>query len=157
MTNLPDLMGKTLLFALAMGAATAASAQSLPVTGMVAHPGPVALATLAPVTFTARFHTKHGSVAHSWSGPLLRDVVNAAGVNDAPGRKTHMRHCLMISGADGYGVAVAMGEIDAEGEAKQVIVAMREDGTALPAPRLIVPGDSSFARGVQGIAGIDVR
>jgi hypothetical protein len=38
-----------------------------------------------------------------------------------------------------------------------VIVALREDDKPMAAPRLVVPGDSSFTRGVHDLAGLDVR
>ena len=134
-----------------------AQAPSVQVTGMVAHPGPVALSALKPVAVSASFHTMHGAQSHRWSGPLLLDVVNAASVVDVPGKRTHMQHVILARGADGYAVAIAIGEIEPGGEGKQVIVALREDDKPMAAPRLVVPGDSSFTRGVHDLAGLDVR
>jgi hypothetical protein len=132
-------------------------AQSVQVTGMVAHSGAVALAGLKPVTVAGSFQTMGGTQAHHWSGPLLLDVLDVAGIADAPGKKTHFRHVIMASGADGYAVAVALGEIDPIGEGKQVIVALTQDGKALDKPRLVVPGDSHAARGVHDLVGLEVR
>lgn len=143
-----------LLFA---GAASAQPGPSVQVTGMVTHPGPVALGALKPVTVDAHFNTMHGVQGHRWSGPPLLDVVDAAGVRDEPGKKTHMRHVIMVQGADGYEAAVAIGEIDPMGEGKQVIVAVREDDKPMPAPRLVAPGDTSFARGVHDLKVLEVR
>lgn len=147
------------------GAAQAAPAVQVPsvqvrsvqVEGMVAHPGPVALDRLTQTDVTAKFATMHGVQAHTWRGPLLLDVVNTAGVKDEPGKKTHFRHTFLAWGADGYGVAIAMGEIDPKGEGKQVIVAVAEDSKPLDAPRLIVPGDHAFARGVRALTRVEVR
>jgi hypothetical protein len=130
---------------------------ALTVTGLVAHPGKIALDKLKPVTVSASFKTMHGPQAHRWSGPLLLDVIDAATVQDEPGKKTHLRHVILARGADGYTVAVAIAEIDFMGEGKQVIVALNEDDKPLPAPRLIVPGDASFARGVHDLSSLDVR
>jgi hypothetical protein len=130
---------------------------SLPVTGMVNHAGPVSLSTMKPVTVTASFHTMHGEDSHSWTGPLLLDVLNTAGIEDAPGKKTHFLHVIMAHGSDGYTVAVAIGEIDPRGEGKQIIIALQQDGQALKTPHLIVPRDNAFARGVRDLAGIEVR
>jgi DMSO/TMAO reductase YedYZ molybdopterin-dependent catalytic subunit len=137
-----------------MGAAPPPSVQ---VTGLVAHAGPVALAGLPQVTVAASFHTMHGEQAHKWTGPLLRDVLAAAAITDAPGKRTHMRHVIMVSGTDGYAVAIAIGEIESGGENKQVIVALQQDNDTLPAPRLVVPGDTSFTRGVRDLATLEVR
>jgi hypothetical protein len=139
------------------GGAWAAAAPAVQVSGLVAHPGPVALAGLKQVDVAASFQAKGGRQAHRWSGPRLLDVLGVAGVTDEPGRKTHMRHVILARGADGYAVAVAIGEIEPVGEGKQVIVALREDDVPLEAPRLVVPGDAHFARGVRGLVALEVR
>jgi hypothetical protein len=144
-----------LVAACALLAGTAAA--PLSVTGMVRHPGPVALDKLPPVTVEAKFSTMHGPQDHHWAGPLLRDVINEAGVTDEPGKKSFMRHVIMARGADGYAVSIAIAEIDPMGEAKKIIVALRQDDKPLPTPRLIVPGDASFARGVHDLTSLDVR
>jgi hypothetical protein len=134
-----------------------AGAPSVQVTGMVAHKGDVALAGLKAVSVSASFQTMGGQQAHRWSGPLLVDVLAAASVTDEPGKKTHLRHVILAKGADGYAVAVAIGEIETVGEGKQVIVALAEDDKPLAAPRLVVPGDSHFARGVRDLVALEVR
>jgi hypothetical protein len=139
------------------GVAMAQPGPSVQVNGMVTHAGPVALGSLKPVTVDAHFNTMHGTQAHRWSGPLLLDVVDAAGLKDEPGQKTYMRHVIMAQGADGYTVAIAIGEIDPKGEGKQAIIAFREDDKPMPTPRLVVPGDSSFARGVHELTALEVR
>jgi hypothetical protein len=148
------------VFVIALVCAGAAAAQPVPslaVSGSVSHPGPVALAGLKQVAVSASFHTRHGQEAHTWRGPLLLDVIGAARLVDAPGKKTHMQHVILARGSDGYAAAIAIGELEAGGEGKQVIVALTEDGKPVPAPRLIVPGDASFARGVHDLTGLDVR
>jgi hypothetical protein len=145
----------SLAAALVCGAA--APAPVVQVTGMVAHAGPVALASLPQVTVAAKFNTMHGPQAHRWSGPLVANVVAAAGVQDEPGKRTHMRHVVMAVGSDGYGAAIALGEFDAMAEGKQIIVAVREDDKPMAAPRLVVPGDSSFTRGVHDLVTLEVR
>ncbi len=134
-----------------------AAAASLQVTGLVNHPGPITLDTLKPVTVDATFQTMHGPQSHHWSGPLLLDVINQAGLKDAPGFKTHMRHVIMAQGADSYAVSVAIGEIDPKGEAKHIIIALREDDKPLGSLRLIVPGDASFARGVYELKSLEIQ
>jgi hypothetical protein len=146
-----------ILAAMYAGVAQAQPAPSVVVSGMVSHPGPVLLLGLKPVTVSAHFATMHGEDAHSWTGPLLADVIAAAGVTDAPGKKTHWRHVIIAEGADHYGVAVSIGEIDPKGAGKQVIVAVKEGDKALAAPRLIVPGDASFARGVHELVSLEVK
>jgi len=139
------------------GGAWAAGPVTVQVSGMVAHLGPVALAGLKQVPVAASFRTMGDEQAHRWSGPLLLDVLAAASVTDEPGKKTHMRHVILARGTDGYAVAVAIGEIEPVCEGKQVILALTEDDKKLAAPRLVVPGDTHFARGVHDLVALEVR
>jgi hypothetical protein len=140
--------------------ATNARAQSVTVSGMVAHPGPLdaaALGALKQVSFKGSFDSMSGRQTHSWTGPLLLDVLNKASLTDEPGKRTHIRHVILAEGSDGYAASVAIGEIEPKGEGKQVIIALTQDGAALKAPRLVVPGDASFTRCVHDLVRIDVR
>lgn len=150
-------MKRQMFAVVALLCGAAAPAPVVQVTGMVAHAGPVALASLPQVTVAASFKTMHGPQSHHWTGPLLASVVAAAGVQDEPGKRTHMRHVILALGSDGYGVAVALGEFDPMAEGKQIIVAVRQDDTPLPSPRLVVPSDASFTRGVRDLVTIEVR
>ncbi len=148
-----------LLCALCAGALPVQAAP-LSLSGMVTHPGvidPNALAALKQVTYSGSFDSMSGRQTHRWTGPLLLDVLNQAGVTDEPGKRTHIRHVILARGSDGYAVAVAIGEIDPKGEGKQVIVALTQDGTSLRAPRLVVPGDASFTRAVHDLENLDVK
>lgn len=127
------------------------------VTGSVAHPGAIALDALPQVTFSGSFQAMGAARTHSWRGPRLLDVLNKAGITDAPGKKTHLRHTILATGADGYAVAVSLGEIDPIAEGKQVVVALSQDGTPLPTPRLVVPGDKHAARGVHNLVTLSVQ
>jgi hypothetical protein len=127
---------------------------------MVAHPGAVgtsALAGLKQVTYTGSFDSMSGKQTHRWTGPSLLDVLNQAGITDAPGKRTHMRHVILARGSDGYAAALAIGEIDPKGEGKQAIIALTQDGKPLRAPRLVVPGDASLTRAVHDVVEIQVR
>jgi hypothetical protein len=113
--------------------------------GMPAHPLHIA------------FETARGRHEGDFSGPLLLDVVNAAGIVDEGDERTHLRHTILVTGSDGYGAALAIGEIDPAHENKPVIVADLEDGKPLGAPRLIVPGDGHGGRSVHDVVAIEVR
>jgi DMSO/TMAO reductase YedYZ molybdopterin-dependent catalytic subunit len=140
--------------------APCACAQTIAVSGMVAHAGPMdvtALAAMKQTGFKGSFNSMSGMQTHSWTGPLLLDVLDRAGLTDEPGKRTHIRHVILARGADGYAAAVAIGEIDPKGEGKQVLVALTQDGKALKTPRLVVPGDRSFTRSVHDLTAIEVR
>jgi hypothetical protein len=88
---------------------------------------------------------------------LLWSLIDGAGLIDAPGRKTRPLHVFLASGADGYAVAVAIGEISPKYEGKQVLVAYRKNGKPLPGLELVVPGDRHAARFVKTLLAIDVK
>jgi DMSO/TMAO reductase YedYZ molybdopterin-dependent catalytic subunit len=137
-----------------------ARAQTVTVSGMVAHAGPMdaaALIALKQVSYKGSFQSMSGTQAHAWTGPLLLDVLDRAGLTDEPGKRTHIRHVILARGADGYAAALAIGEIDPKGEGKQILVALTQDGKALKSPRLVVPGDRSFTRSVHDLTVIEVR
>jgi hypothetical protein len=147
---------KALLFALLLGAPSAWG-QSVAVTGMVSHGGKVELAALKQVSFSGSFNTMSGRQTHRWTGPLLLDVLDQAGMTDAPGKRTRMQHVILATGTDGYAAAIALGEIDPKGEGKQVIVAVTQDGAPMKAPRLVVPDDASFTRCVHDLATLEIK
>lgn len=146
----------------AMAAALLAGAAAAPapvqLSGAVRHAGPWtagALAALPQTEITALDAHVKGRT-HKYSGPLLLAVLEFAGWADAPGRATHLRHTMRVRGADGYEVALAVGEIDPRMEGKDVILALTEDGATLPAPMLVVPRDHHAGRRVQDVVAIEV-
>ena len=62
---------------------------------------------------------------------------------DEPGKNANLRRTLLITGRDGYTVALAVGEIDPHYEGKQVIVAYSggDPPASMTFLRLVVPGD----------------
>jgi hypothetical protein len=132
----------------------------LAVTGEVAHPKTYTRAELAalPASSVKIDATgDNGPLSGTFSGPLLLTLVQQASPIDAPGKKTHYRHVLMVTGRDGYAVALALGEIDTHLEGKTVIVALRQDAKDLAAPRLVVPGDRRPPRFVKDVVGVEVK
>jgi hypothetical protein len=65
----------------------------------------------------------------------------------------------MITGRDGYAVALALGEIDPHYEGKQIIIAYLggEPSASMSSLRLIVPGDVHGGRSVRDVAKIELR
>jgi DMSO/TMAO reductase YedYZ molybdopterin-dependent catalytic subunit len=144
----------------ALPAAAAAQSWQVTITGMVARATTMSAAdleALKQVDLAGSFESMSGRQTHKWTGPLLLDVLDHAGMIDEPGKRTHMRHAFLARGSDGYAVAVAIGEIDPKGEGKRAVVALTQDGTKLKAPRLVVPGDSSFTRSVHDLVEIKVN
>lgn len=115
------------------------------------------LQALPAITVEVTVATAQGPRHIAYTGALLWPLLQAAAPVDAPGRATQNQHVLMARGSDGYAVAVAFGEMDPHLEGKQVLIAYLMDGNPLPAPRLVVPGDSHGGRAVHDLAAIEVR
>lgn len=128
--------------------------------GGIKDPRTLALAdlqALPAVTVEVTVAAAQGPRRITYTGALLWPLLQAAAPVDAPGHATQHQHVLMARGSDGYAVAVAFGEMDPHLEGKQVLIAYAMDGLPLPAPRLVVPGDSHGARAVHDLAAIEVR
>jgi hypothetical protein len=114
------------------------------------------LKALPQVTADVSFETGHGQQSGHYSGALLWDVVDKAGITDAPGAnaKHHLQHAVLITGRDGYEVAVAIGEIDPDFENKTILLV---DEGAEKGIRLVVPGDKKGGRAVRDVVKIEIE
>jgi hypothetical protein len=94
-----------------------------------------------------------GPVAHTFTGPLLLDVLAAAGPRFDPAIKNDkLRHFISVTASDGYRALLGYGEIDPSFENKQVLLATTQDGSPTTGgPRLAVPGDTAGGRYVTGV------
>jgi DMSO/TMAO reductase YedYZ molybdopterin-dependent catalytic subunit len=154
------MRGAACLATLLLCAAPAAA--QVKIDGLVDHPQTLSgdqLKAFPATQVEASFATMHGTLHHRWTGALLWDVVNKAGLRDEPGKRTAMRHSFLIIGADGYAATLAIGEIEPGLEGKQVILAYHQNDppSDLPAPKLIVPGDRKGARQIHDVVEIEVR
>ena len=153
-----------LAVALALWAAPALS-QSAPlaVDGHVAHPAQLTLdqvKALPPVTVSLTFQTDHGPQTSTWTGALLLDIVKqAAPVDSGPDKSAPLQHTILARGRDGYGVALAIGEIDPRFAGKQVIVAYQQGGKPMENQtfRLVVPGDAHGGRSVNDLVSLTIN
>jgi hypothetical protein len=102
------------------------------------------------------FETGHGPQSGHYAGALLWDVIQKAGITDEPGAKAkhHLQHALIVTGRDGYAVAVSVGEIDPDFANKTVILV--DDGAG-KGVRLIVPGDRKGGRDVRDVVRIEIE
>jgi len=161
-------MRKTVFVALAgmlavFSAPAIAQSASLSIDGHVAHAGPLSLEqlrALPPVTVSLTFQTDHGPTTGSWTGALLLDVVKGAGPIDRDNDKSApLQHTILARGRDGYGVALAIGEIDPRFAGKQVIVAYLQGGKPMENQtfRLIVPGDAHGGRSVNDLVSLTIN
>lgn len=127
------------------------------VRGEVARPGTFTLERLRKLPqhrLKVRYGTSGGTETHEFSGPLLLDVLNAAGPSFDPGiRNDALRHFVAVTGSDGYRAIVSWGELDPSFAGTKVLLALRQDGKPLDkdGPRLVVPGDAKGGRYVGGV------
>ena len=140
-------------------AALPSMAAELTLDGQVRHPASWSAASLQelPAAIVERsFLSSHGREKGLFKGVPLWTLIEKAGLADDTGKHPELRHVALITGSDGYWVAVAIGEIAPDFEGKQVLVAYERDGKP-EALRLVVPGDKHGARDVHDIARIEIR
>jgi hypothetical protein len=117
------------------------------------------LKSFPAVTIDVTFETGEGKKSGRYTGALLWSVIERAGLVDDAGKNARLKHTLVVTGRDGYGVALALGELDPNYEGKSVILAY--DGGEPPASstalRLVIPGDVHGGRSVRDVATIDIR
>jgi hypothetical protein len=111
------------------------------------------------VTVDVTFETDKGEKSGRYTGVLLWSLIEKAGLTDVSAKNATLRHTLLITGRDGYAVALAVGELDPHYEGKSVILAFSggEPPASITAPRLIVPGDKHGGRSVRDVASIEVH
>jgi len=117
------------------------------------------LKSMPAVTIDVTFETGQGKKSGLYTGVLLWTLLEKAEAIDEPGKNASLKHTLLITGRDGYAVALAMGEIDPHYEGKQVIVAYSggEPPASIAFLRLVVPGDVHGGRSVRDVATIELR
>lgn len=139
-------------------------ASSFLLEGALRHPGRIGAAELRGLpatTLVVSLATDRGRLGGSWTGVLLWTLLERAGVRTkARTKNAVLLHTLVVTGSDGYAVALSFGEIDPRLGASPTIIAYAHNGKPLPSGeglRLIVPGDKVAARAVRDVASIDVR
>jgi hypothetical protein len=146
--------------AILVGAAGSASAQvlagQLAVTGRVSVPTSYSIMGLATMpAFEVDAPAELGRYAH-FVGPMLWALIVAARPTPGPTPRSNLDRVVFARNADAVTVAVAFGEIDPNYEGKAVLVAYKQDGVILQAPRLVVPGDRLPGRNLRDLVALDV-
>ena len=153
--------GLLLATGLLLGASTGWA--EVAITGTVAKPLTLSAADLAAdpqVTLHISFSTSHGVETADYAGVPLWTVLQRAGLVDGPAKGAHLRHGILVTGADGYGVLLSIGELDPDFANVQAVLAVRKDGQPLAGDegvRLVVPGDKKGGRSVRHVVKIEVQ
>ncbi|MEU6661514.1 molybdopterin-dependent oxidoreductase [Streptomyces sp. NPDC046821] len=96
---------------------------------------------------------------HTFTGPLLHDVLMHAGpAFDPARRKDRLRFLIAVRGADGHHVLLSWAEIDPDFGRAPVLLAATLDATPLDraGSQLVLPQDRCGARYISGIEAIMV-
>jgi hypothetical protein len=95
----------------------------------------------------------------SWTGPLLWDVLVAAGAVD-PAKPADAVHLgVRVTGADGWTAVFGLAELSPEFAGKPIQLADQVNGSPIPGQglRLIVPGEHRGGRSVREVVRIDIE
>ncbi len=119
-----------------------------------------ALTSATAVSVKVSFTEAGGTESHTYKGPLLLDLLKAAGGQGNGGRDLPIRY-IVATGQGGRRAVLSWGEIDPIFAGKQIIVAYEQDGVKLggaqgPA-RLVIPSDKSGVRSLYGLSSLEVR
>ncbi len=141
------------------GVAVPAGVLVQPTGGVAVRLVPERLATLPSMRQTFPIRAGQTTRDAAWTGPLLWEVLVAAGAVDPAKPAGMVRGLVRVTGSDGYVVAFALAELSPEFAGKPVQLALAMDGAALPPEglRLIVPGEKRGGRSVRDVIRIDVE
>lgn len=119
------------------------------------------LDTLKPYQQTVTFLAGSASVTDTYTGVLLWDVLNAAGlVMDASVKNDALRKLVSAVGTDGYQVDFALGELSPSFGNAPILVAYDDTAGQIAGgagfARLVVPGDVAGGRYVSNLASLTV-
>lgn len=100
----------------------------------------------------------HGSSA-TFEGVSLQQLLEKAGVGFGESlRGARMASCLLVEGADGYRVVIALPELDPAFTDKQIILAFLKDAKALDDKegpyRVVIPDEKRPARSVRQVTAL---
>jgi hypothetical protein len=97
----------------------------------------------------------------TFEGALLRAVLEKAGIGLGETLKgKRMASCLLVEAADGYGVVIALPEIDQAFTEKQVVLAFLKDGKRLDEKEgpyfIVIPDEKRMARWVRQVTTLKI-
>ncbi|SEK92525.1 Oxidoreductase molybdopterin binding domain-containing protein [Variovorax sp. YR750] len=145
-----------------------APAPAVQLGGAVDRPGAFTEADLAartPITQTVNFSSGSGPQTHTYTGAGLWPLLSDAGIQlDGAIKNDVLSRYLLATGADGYKVVFALGELSPDFGNKPSVVAYAENMSGTSAPlgtadgpfRVTAPGDVKGGRYVSNLVRLDV-
>lgn len=123
------------------------------------------LAARTPITQTVNFSSGSGPQTHTYTGAGLWPLLSDAGIQlDGAIKNDVLSRYLLATGADGYKVVFALGELSPDFGNKPSVVAYAENMSGTSAPlgtadgpfRVTAPGDVKGGRYVSNLVRLDV-
>jgi DMSO/TMAO reductase YedYZ molybdopterin-dependent catalytic subunit len=150
---------------IAQAAASGGYAPAFELRGAIDRPASFTLDKLRqyqPSRVDAVFGAGTSLQASTFIGVSLWELIREAGPKTSPDRKNDLlRKVVVVTGSDGYQVALALAEIIPDFGGELVLVAYQRDGRPLGPDegmaRLVVPNDKRGGRYVSNIIRIEVR
>jgi DMSO/TMAO reductase YedYZ molybdopterin-dependent catalytic subunit len=104
----------------------------------------------------------HDTVAHSYTGVPVLEILNQAGVTLGKQlRGKNLAKFLLVNAADGYQVVFSLAEVDTSFNKKEIILADKMDNKPIPSNpgpfQLIVPGEKKPARSCREVISFTIR
>lgn len=98
----------------------------------------------------------HSSASVTFEGVMLKSVLEKAGVTFGESMKgKRLTSCLLVEGADGYRVVIALPEMDPAFTDKQTVLVFLRDGKPLGEKegpyRVVIPNEKRMARWVRQV------
>jgi hypothetical protein len=138
-------------------ASAPASAQTLELIGEKGETRTFSAADLAALPQVEYTSTEKDGVRVVFRGPTLRSLMTLVGAPTGHAfRGPNMLIAILAEASDGYRAAYLLAEVDEGFGNKDVLLAISQDGAALPARdgpfRVIVPGEAHRARWIRNVA-----
>jgi hypothetical protein len=145
----------------AAGAGAVASAPVVHVDGKVSYPSAYTSALLADSFPQVTFTTTAGQSRHTDTGVALDTLVNKASPAYPPTLKNttneQLRVTVTVTGASGYQVTFALGELLKNYGSHPAYLALTQDGQQIAGgPELVVPGDASTLRWMNAVREVTI-
>jgi DMSO/TMAO reductase YedYZ molybdopterin-dependent catalytic subunit len=134
---------------------------SVKITGEVTTPLTINDADLQKFKQTTVVRKDRDGKDHTYSGALLSDLLQKAGVTMGPELKgENLTKYLLVDASDGYQVTFALAELDKSYTDRMIILANQVDGKPLPPAdgpfRIIVQGEKKPARCIKQVTGFKI-
>jgi DMSO/TMAO reductase YedYZ molybdopterin-dependent catalytic subunit len=140
--------------------ATGAPAQTLTLLGLEGNRRVLALAELQALP-QQQYRDSGSNGVHVFRGPALRELLTLVGAPEGRAlRGANMQLVVVAEASDNYRVAYSLAELDAQFGARHALVALTQDGAALPPNegplRIVMPGESHRARWIRQLTTLRV-